>query len=133
MALIHEVAKDTGLRAPVSIRVNPDVDPETHPYISTGLKENKFGVSVEEAIRLYQQAHESDRFEIRGIDCHIGSQITSLSPFLDALTRILALLDDLAPLGIQVDHIDLVVVSEFATMTKNPSIWIRLQVLWLRP
>ena len=100
-------AEAGGYRAPVSIRVNPDVDPGTHPYIATGLKENKFGVSADEAIELYAQAAASDNLDIIGIDCHIGSQITELTPFVDALTRVLGLVDLLAGRGIKVRHIDL--------------------------
>ncbi len=93
--------------APVSIRVNPDVDPKTHPYIATGLKENKFGVSTEEALELYGRAAAHPALAIRGIDCHIGSQITELSPFLDALMKLLAICDELSDRGIEVEHLDL--------------------------
>jgi len=93
--------------APVSIRVNPDVDPKTHPYIATGLKENKFGVSTEEALDLYERAAAHPALAIRGIDCHIGSQITELSPFLDALMKLLAVCDELSDRGIEVEHLDL--------------------------
>jgi diaminopimelate decarboxylase len=93
--------------APVSIRVNPDVDPKTHPYIATGLKENKFGVSTEEALELYQRAADSPALKIRGIDCHIGSQITELSPFLDALVKLLSVCNALNDRGIEVEHLDL--------------------------
>ena len=98
-------SKDT--IAPISIRVNPDVDPNTHPYISTGLKENKFGVSIEDALPLYLQARELSSLRIVGVDCHIGSQITELTPFLDALTRILSLVDELEAQAITLEHIDL--------------------------
>ncbi|MBO6656449.1 MAG: diaminopimelate decarboxylase [Pseudomonadales bacterium] len=104
---IARVADVTGNVAPISIRVNPDVDPKTHPYISTGLKENKFGVSTDEAFDLYKKAAVTPSLRIVGIDCHIGSQITELTPFLDALTRVLALADKLADRAIEVDHIDL--------------------------
>jgi len=93
--------------APVSIRVNPDVDPKTHPYIATGLKENKFGVSTEEALDLYERAAAHPALAIRGIDCHIGSQITELSPFLDALMKLLVVCDELSDRGIEVEHLDL--------------------------
>ena len=93
--------------APVSIRVNPDVDPKTHPYIATGLKENKFGVSTEEALELYGRAAAHPALAIRGIDCHIGSQITELSPFLDALMKLLVVCDELSDRGIEVEHLDL--------------------------
>lgn len=104
---INAIAAELGVQAPVSIRVNPDVDAGTHPYISTGLKENKFGIAIEEALRIYRQANELPHIVIRGIDCHIGSQLTSISPFVDALRRVLALLDTLSTEGIQVQHIDI--------------------------
>ncbi len=104
---ITRVADVTGHVAPISIRVNPDVDAKTHPYIATGLKENKFGVSAEEAVDLYKKAKVTPSLKIVGIDCHIGSQITELTPFLDALTRILGLVDKLAGQGIEIEHIDL--------------------------
>jgi diaminopimelate decarboxylase len=104
---IARLAASTDTIAPISIRVNPDVDPNTHPYISTGLKENKFGVSVEDALTLYREARELDSLRIVGVDCHIGSQITELTPFLDALTRILSLVDELEAHAITLKHIDL--------------------------
>ena len=104
---LGRVATSLKIVAPVSIRVNPDVDPNTHPYISTGLKKNKFGVSVEEAGALYSDAEVHPFLEIKGVDCHIGSQITDLSPFLDALTRVLALIDELEAKGLKIEHIDL--------------------------
>jgi diaminopimelate decarboxylase len=104
---LNQIAAELGCQAPVSLRVNPDVDAQTHPYISTGLKENKFGVTIEEAQPLYREAAAMAHIRIRGVDCHIGSQLTSISPFLDALKRILALLDTLASEGIQVEHLDL--------------------------
>ena len=104
---IARLAASTGTIAPISIRVNPDVDPNTHPYISTGLKENKFGVSAQEALRLYREAKEFESLRIVGIDCHIGSQITELKPFLDALARILSLVDELEAQAITLEHIDL--------------------------
>ncbi len=104
---IAAVAREQGRRAPVSIRVNPDVDPKTHPYIATGLRENKFGVPIEEARALYRRAARLPELEVVGIDCHIGSQITALAPFTDALARVLALADDLAQEGITVCHLDL--------------------------
>ena len=99
----------TGLQrvAPVSIRINPDIDPLTHPYISTGLKENKFGVPVEQALGVYQLAQSLPGLKVLGVDCHIGSQITSLSPFLDTTDRVLAFVDELSAAGISIDHIDL--------------------------
>lgn len=104
---IARICEANGKRAPISIRINPDVDPNTHPYIATGLKENKFGVSVEEAISLYSEASNLSIFRIVGIDCHIGSQITDLTPFLDALERILSVVDLLEQRGITLEHIDL--------------------------
>jgi diaminopimelate decarboxylase len=104
---LAEVAREMGVCAPVSIRVNPDVDPKTHPYIATGLKENKFGVAFEEARALYRTASALSSIEIVGIDCHIGSQITEISPFADALDKLLQLVDQLAADGISLHHIDL--------------------------
>ncbi len=104
---LDAVAGELGLRAPVSIRVNPDVDPKTHPYISTGLKENKFGVPYEAAFDLYRQAASLDHLSLRGVDCHIGSQITELAPFVDALDRVLVLVDRLTMAGIRLEHLDL--------------------------
>jgi diaminopimelate decarboxylase len=103
---LSEIAQTLGLIAPVSIRVNPDVDARTHPYISTGLADNKFGVSMEQAYHAYQLAHASPNLEIIGIDCHIGSQLTELAPFQDALERVLALVDRLAADGISLKHVD---------------------------
>lgn len=104
---LSRVAGELGLVAPVSFRVNPDVDPKTHPYISTGLKENKFGVPIAEAPALYRLATGLPNLSITGIDCHIGSQLTDLSPLIDAADRVLALVDALASEGIRLDHIDL--------------------------
>lgn len=104
---IECVAEEMGLVAPVSIRVNPDVDPKTHPYISTGLKANKFGIAFELARDVYQQADSLQHIKVMGIDCHIGSQITELEPFLDALDRLLVLVDQLAEDGITIQHLDL--------------------------
>ncbi len=104
---LAKVAAQAGKRAPVSVRVNPDVDAKTHPYISTGLKQNKFGVPVEAARRMYQRAAELDSIEVIGVDCHIGSQLTEVSPFIDALRRLLALVDELADAGIALRHLDL--------------------------
>lgn len=104
---LQEVAASLGKRAPISLRVNPDVDAGTHPYISTGLKENKFGIDIARAEAVYARAAELPNLEILGVDCHIGSQLTSLSPFLDALDRLLALVDRLAELGIRIRHLDL--------------------------
>ena len=103
---ISRIANDMGKIAPISIRVNPDVDAGTHPYISTGLKENKFGISMEAAPAAYQFAHESASLAVKGIDCHIGSQLTDLLPFTDALKRVLGLVDELSESGINISHID---------------------------
>ncbi len=103
---INDVAQQLNLIAPISLRVNPDVDAGTHPYISTGLKENKFGISIDEAEQLYLQAKQLPHVVIKGVDCHIGSQLTEMSPFLDALDRVLALIDRLAAQGIILSHLD---------------------------
>ncbi len=94
-------------RAPVAVRVNPDVDAQTHPYISTGLKTNKFGVSPSQAKRLYQRAHASSHLDVTGIACHIGSQISETAPYRDALNSLITLVDELADDGIKLDHLDL--------------------------
>lgn len=104
---LSEVAHAMGKQAPVSLRVNPDVDPKTHPYISTGLKENKFGIAIEQAPPAYRTAASLPGIKVVGIDCHIGSQITEASPFLDALDKLLDLLDALAAENIHVEHLDL--------------------------
>ncbi len=104
---LNRVAGEAGKVAPVSFRVNPDVDPKTHPYISTGLKENKFGVPIADAPALYRLAASLPNLKITGIDCHIGSQLTDLSPLVDAADRVLALVDTLAAEGITLHHIDL--------------------------
>lgn len=103
---INSVAERLGKVAPISFRVNPDVDAGTHPYISTGLKENKFGISIDEAEAVYQQAAQLANVAIKGVDCHIGSQLTETQPFLDALDRVLLLVDKLAEQGIKLSHID---------------------------
>ncbi len=103
---IQNVAEKLNKIAPISLRVNPDVDAGTHPYISTGLKENKFGISIEQAPKLYQHAKTLSHINIQGVDCHIGSQLTEVLPFLDALDRVLALVDQLAEQGIVLSHID---------------------------
>lgn len=104
---IATVAAELGVVAPVSLRVNPDVDANTHPYISTGLRENKFGIDMDEALGVYQRAAELPSIAVKGIGCHIGSQLTALDPFLDALTRVLVLVDRLAEAGITLQHLDL--------------------------
>jgi diaminopimelate decarboxylase len=104
---LQKVAAELGVKAPVSLRVNPDVDAGTHPYISTGLKENKFGIDIEQAEAVYARAAELPNLEVIGVDCHIGSQLTTLEPFLDALDRLLLLVDKLAARGIAIRHLDL--------------------------
>jgi diaminopimelate decarboxylase len=104
---INAVASALGVPARVSLRVNPDVDAQTHPYISTGLKENKFGIDIARAREIYQRAAGMTYIEVAGVDCHIGSQLTSVTPFLDALDRVLALVDELATDGIPIRHLDL--------------------------
>ena len=104
---LSEVAGSMGKVAPVSLRVNPDVDAKTHPYISTGLKQNKFGVAYTEALGLYRRAQALPHLHITGIDCHIGSQLTETSPFIAAVEKVLALVDALAREGIRLEHIDL--------------------------
>ncbi|MCK5729102.1 MAG: diaminopimelate decarboxylase, partial [Methylococcales bacterium] len=104
---INQVAGDLGVIAPVSFRVNPNVDAKTHPYISTGLKENKFGIDTTAAMGEYLRAAEMAHIKIVGIDCHIGSQLTTISPFLDALDKILQIIDRLKEKGITLTHIDL--------------------------
>lgn len=104
---LNQVAGEMNKSAPVSLRVNPDVDPKTHPYISTGLKGNKFGVAYQDAPRLYRLASTLPHITIRGIDCHIGSQITETSPFADALDKVLDLVDRLEREGINLHHLDL--------------------------
>ena len=107
LELLNLVAGELDRVAPIAIRVNPDVDAQTHPYISTGLKENKFGVDIQKAPALYQRAAELPHIQVLGIDCHIGSQLTRLAPFEDALERVLKLLGDLQALGIEIHHLDL--------------------------
>ncbi|RWU26740.1 diaminopimelate decarboxylase [Pseudomonas alkylphenolica] len=104
---LQVVAAEMGLRAPISLRVNPDVDAGTHPYISTGLKENKFGIAIADAEEVYIRAAQLPNLEVVGVDCHIGSQLTTLEPFLDALDRLLALIDRLGDCGIHLRHLDL--------------------------
>ena len=104
---IESVASSLNVRAPISIRVNPDVDAKTHPYISTGLTENKFGVSVEVALSMYRKANLSDYLDVCGLDYHIGSQITDQSPFIEALEKALDLIEELKSENIDLDHIDI--------------------------
>ena len=107
LALLEQVAAARGRRAPVSLRINPDVDANTHPYISTGLKQNKFGIEVERALAVYGRAAASPHLEVVGVDCHIGSQLTQVAPFVDALERVLALVARLEGQGIKIRHLDL--------------------------
>jgi diaminopimelate decarboxylase len=104
---LNQVAGELGKVAAISLRVNPDVDAKTHPYISTGLKDNKFGVSIETALGLYLKAAAMPNVSIRGVDCHIGSQVTELEPFIAALDRVLLLVDELEQAGIAISHLDL--------------------------
>lgn len=106
LARINEVAAQAGKKAPISIRVNPDVDAKTHPYISTGLKDNKFGVERQQAVEIYEYAHGLPFLNVIGIDCHIGSQLTDLTPFVDALDILLNLIDELAEKNIHIQHLD---------------------------
>ena len=106
LEVLNEVALSLGKKAPVSLRVNPNVDPKTHPYISTGLKGNKFGVAHESALQTYQRAAQLKGLSVVGIDCHIGSQITEATPYLDAMDRVLDLVADIEAAGIPIHHID---------------------------
>ncbi len=107
LEVLNRVAGTMGVRAPVSLRVNPDVDAKTHPYIATGLKENKFGVTYADALELYRRAWSLPHLQITGVDCHIGSQLTEISPFIAALERVLALIDSLSREGMTINHIDI--------------------------
>jgi len=107
LARLDRVAGKMGLRAPVSLRVNPNVDAKTHPYISTGLKDNKFGIAHDQALRVYREAAAMAHVEVVGIDCHIGSQLTEAAPFADALDRVLELVNALKEAGIPLHHIDI--------------------------
>ncbi|MCW8831351.1 MAG: diaminopimelate decarboxylase [Gammaproteobacteria bacterium] len=107
LEVIAEIAATKNTKAPVSLRVNPDVDAKTHPYISTGLKQNKFGIPIEQALAVYKKAQAMDAINIIGIDCHIGSQLTEITPFVDALDRVLILVDRLAEEDIVLQHLDL--------------------------
>lgn len=104
---LDRVAAELGKKAPVSLRVNPDVDAKTHPYISTGLKDNKFGIGFDAALKAYHLADSLPHLVVTGIDCHIGSQLTELAPFLDALDRVLILAERLQDAGINISHLDL--------------------------
>ena len=107
LELLNLVAREQDMTAPVALRVNPDVDANTHPYISTGLKENKFGVDILEAPALYQRAHELPHLKVIGVACHIGSQLTETGPFLDAADRVLELVERLRHRGMHLEHVDL--------------------------
>jgi len=107
LELINQLANELKLQAPISFRINPDVDPKTHPYISTGLKENKFGINVDLALSLYLKASQMENINIVGANCHIGSQLTELSPFMDALDSMLVLIDHLKENGITISHLNL--------------------------
>ncbi len=104
---LNRMAGKVGRHAPVSLRVNPDVDARTHPYISTGLKENKFGIPMQQALHVYRRAADLPHLRIVGVDCHIGSQLTELTPFADAVARVLRLVDSLQQGGITLHHLDL--------------------------
>ncbi|MGV1720011.1 diaminopimelate decarboxylase [Vibrio furnissii] len=103
---LNQVAGEMGVKAPISLRINPDVDAKTHPYISTGLRDNKFGIAFDRAPDVYRLAQRLDHISIHGIDCHIGSQLTAIEPFIDATDRLLALIDNLKAEGIHIKHLD---------------------------
>ncbi|QXC57620.1 diaminopimelate decarboxylase [Vibrio mimicus] len=103
---LNKVAAELGVKAPISLRINPDVDAKTHPYISTGLRDNKFGITFDRATEVYRLAHSLSHLDVHGIDCHIGSQLTALAPFIDATDRLLALIDSLKAEGIHIRHLD---------------------------
>jgi diaminopimelate decarboxylase len=107
LRLLNKTAAEVNKIAPVSLRVNPDVDAKTHPYISTGLKENKFGIDISRAFDVYQQAAQMDSIAVVGVDCHIGSQLTDITPFIDAMKHLLVLVDRLAGAGIKLHHLDI--------------------------
>lgn len=103
---LNQVASELGVIAPISLRINPDVDAQTHPYISTGLRDNKFGIFFERAAEVYRLAHSLPSLNVVGMDCHIGSQLTNIDPFIDATDRLLALIDTLKAEGIVIKHLD---------------------------
>ncbi len=107
LVLLNAIAASLSVNAPVSIRVNPDVDAKTHPYISTGLKEDKFGIDIDQALGVYERAAQMDNIDLIGVDCHIGSQLTEVKPFLDAMARLLILVDQLTERDIPLAHIDI--------------------------
>ncbi len=104
---LNAIAKEQSVQAPVSIRVNPDIDPGTHPYIATGLRQNKFGVEFDRALAAYQRADSLDNVALLGLDCHLGSQITSIEPYVDAVKKLRRLLSDLEEIGISVQHFNI--------------------------
>ncbi|MFH0263999.1 diaminopimelate decarboxylase [Vibrio rumoiensis] len=106
LELLNKVAGELGVIAPISLRINPDVDAHTHPYISTGLRDNKFGIAFDRAPQVYKFASSLENLDVQGIDCHIGSQLTDLAPFIDATDRLLALIDQLTEQGINIRHLD---------------------------
>lgn len=107
LSFLEQVAIKKGRKAPISLRINPDIDTSTHPYITTGLKQNKFGIELEQVLTLYKIAASSPHFNILGIDCHIGSQLTNITPFINALKRILVIAQELEKIGIHIAHLDL--------------------------
>ena len=107
LAVLNRIAGESGKKASISLRVNPDVDAKTHPYISTGLRDNKFGIDISQALDVYLAASEMPHLTITGIDCHIGSQLTEIAPFIDALNRVLKLVEQLSANGINLEHLDL--------------------------
>ncbi|MDN3680162.1 diaminopimelate decarboxylase [Vibrio tapetis subsp. quintayensis] len=106
LELLNQVAGEVGVVAPISLRINPDVDANTHPYISTGLRDNKFGIAFDRAPEVYKFAQSLPNLNVQGIDCHIGSQLTDIEPFIDATDRLLALIDELSTQGIKIKHLD---------------------------
>ena len=107
LSTIQAIAKEQHKKANVSIRVNPNINPRTHPYISTGLKENKFGIPLDEALEAYQFAQKQSHLSVKGIDCHIGSQLTEMEPFIEAMTQVMKLVDVLQKQGISIQHLDI--------------------------
>ena len=116
---LNQVAGDMQCQAPVSLRVNPDVDAKTHPYISTGLKQNKFGIDINEALAVFERAKKMSHLKITGVDCHIGSQLCDKTPFVDSLKRVLLLIDELKIKGIELQHIDVGGLVQLATDHKS--------------
>jgi diaminopimelate decarboxylase len=106
LVLINRVAGEMGTNAPIALRVNPDVDPNTHPYISTGMKKNKFGIPITDAPGIYREANAMNNIEVAGVDCHIGSQLTTSEPFGEAVTKLMSLVTSLEEDGISIRHVD---------------------------